>query len=179
VQEFITWLVRADQFWSIFGTFLGAVLGIPAGFYVNRWSSKHADRERKEQLFHAIRQAVEHNYALITEIECWINKQGTLFFNVDLTVLDATASLKYELLGDIPLCRKIDRVRFELAHLARKVDLVLEITHDPMKRMPRDIDGVVIADMLLGKLYESMRIHILNIRSELGSLEERLPKWGN
>ena len=50
---FVWWLLGTDPFWSLLGTFLGAVFGIPAGFYVNHLWSKHIERERKAQLLFA------------------------------------------------------------------------------------------------------------------------------
>ena len=51
---------------------------------------------------------MKKNKYLLGEIRRWISQPGaTPFFNVDLTVLDATATSKYEVLNDFELCRDI------------------------------------------------------------------------
>jgi len=117
-------IVTSNGFTTILGSFLGAVFGIPAGMRVNERHSSKQEKERKRQLLGAISQAVNHNDYLVGEIwtHFFVNSPQTIpTFNVDLTVLDATAGVKYEVL-DIGLCRGIDQLRYELSHLARKVD---------------------------------------------------------
>ena len=106
-------ILSAETFKSLVGTFLGALLGIPAGIALNTTWKHRTDRERIRLA--ALRQAVDQNMYLLGQIEDWISKGGAPFFNVDLTVLESTASMKYEVLDDIPLCRQIDHLRFELS----------------------------------------------------------------
>ncbi len=178
VAGFVWWLLGTDPFWSLFGTFIGALLGVPAGFWVNRWSSKHADRDRRSQLLSALRQTVDHNSYLIDQIEGWLNKDGFPFFNVDLPLLESTASLKYELL-DISLCRQIDQLRYELAHLGRKVNLLLELEFDPSAKRAFMRQGDVGTTSTYAELHpmlvDAIKVHIPPIRQTLQDLKSKLP----
>ncbi len=120
---------------SILGTFLGALLGIPAGIAVNHAWQKRTDNERRRQLRASLKSTVEANTNWLDQILAWVNKSGYPFFNVDLTVLESTAALKYEFLDDIPLCGEIDRLHFELIHFARKVDLLLSLQFNPQAHL--------------------------------------------
>ena len=124
---------------DILGIFLGALLGIPAGIWLNSIKKNRADKTRKEQLKSAIKESVKKNVGLLKQIEEWItNPGGTPFFNVDLPLLESTANLKYEILHDINLCREIDHFRYELTHLSRKIDLLLGLEFDSSARNVKD-----------------------------------------
>jgi hypothetical protein len=165
VAGFVWWLLGTDRFWSLLGTFIGALLGIPAGFWVYRWSSRHADRERRTQLLSSLQQAVKHNIDLVGEVEKWIGQEEYRYFNVDLTLLESTASLKYELL-DIDLCREIDHVRFELSHLGRKVDALLNLQINPWTGATHTI--------LRKGLVEAIKVHLDPLKKTLSGLQDRL-----
>ncbi len=156
---------------SILGTFLGALLGIPAGLAVNHAWRHREDRDRKAQLLEALRQAVDQNLYLMNQIEQWLSNKGMPFFNVDLTILDATASLKYELI-DIPLCRELDQLRFELSHLARKLDTAITLRFNPQAHISIDSPAKSMLGVLGPPLDKAIMDHIAPIRTKLLELQK-------
>ncbi len=166
-----------DVLKSILGTFLGALLGIPAGLMVNHAWRHRQDRDRRWQLLSAVRQTIDHNSYLIDQIEEWLNKNGFPFFNVDLSLLESTASLKYELL-DISLCRQIDQLRYELTLLGRKVNLLLELEFDPSAKRAVMRQGEVGTTSTYAELHpmvvDAIKAHIAPIRQTLQDLKSKL-----
>jgi hypothetical protein len=164
---------------TLLGTFLGALLGVFSGLAVNHAWSKQADHARRTQLKAVLRSAVDHNADLLVMIETVMGKGGFPTFNVDLPLLESTASLKYELL-DADLCREIDRLRYELTHLARKVDLLLKLEFDPSaKNVGLALDGSGETSeymQLRPKLVGAIIAHIAPINTMIANLQARLPK---
>lgn len=161
-----------EQIWgNILGTFVGAVLGIPVGCLVNSLSSKQINRTRRERLWAAIKETVIKNISLVGELEVYV-RAGSPFINVDLSLLDSTANLKYEVLDDIDLCREIDDLRFELEHLSRMVDLLLSLDFNPSARLAINTQGRLY-DQLRPELIDSITKRIKFIKPLLGKLRQQ------
>ena len=158
---------------TILGTFFGALLGIPAGFALNHFWSKSVDRARRAQLLSVFKRAIDQNAYLVGQIEEWLGKGGFPYFNVDLPLLESTASLKYELL-DAGLCQEIDHLRYELGHLARKVDLLLGLEFNPSAKFAISSPVGSIYNELRPKLVESIQVHLQPIRKTLDQLKGKL-----
>lgn len=106
----------------LFGTFLGALLTIVSGSLVNQSWRQRVDRERREQLRAAMKRVVSYDLDRLDDTPKQFADNGVPSRSMDLCLLDATASLKYELLGTA-FCGDIDRMRFDLAHTAPVVAL--------------------------------------------------------
>ncbi len=126
----------SDIITLILGTALGACLGIPAGLLLDRILRKKADATRRQQLRAAILNAVVSNADVVATLKDWIqHTDAWLSLNVDLSIFEATASLKYEVLDDFELCQAIDHLRFELSHLARTLDQLLDLDFHPSAKL--------------------------------------------
>lgn len=111
------------------GSFLGFLLGLRA----DRMILRQSDAERRKQLRSGLKTSIDHNNTLLGELSQWVESPGgTPHFNMDVTLLEATSVLKYELLNDVKLCEDIDRLRYELIHLSRKVDTLFNLRFDPI-----------------------------------------------
>lgn len=164
-----------EVIYDILGTFLGALLGIPAGIALNHAWSKRVDKTRRWQLRSALRDTVDRNAYLVGQIEKSINKPGCIsFLNVDLTLLESTSTLKYEVLDDIELCKQIDVLRYELVHFSRKVDLLLDLEVDPSARLATSAPAGSMYNLLHPKLAEAINVHIKPVKEMITSLQEKL-----
>lgn len=80
----------------------------------------------------ALLHCLDRNYSLVEEPEKKI-RLNLRDYNppepLDLTVLNATAVKKYELLG-VPTCESVDRARYELMSLDTKLDVVRRLVAD-------------------------------------------------
>lgn len=164
-----------EVIYDILGTFLGALLGIPAGIALNHAWSKRVNKTRRKQLRSALRDTVDRNASLVGQIEGWINKPGGIsFLNVDLTLLESTSTLKYEVLDDIELCKQIDDLRYELVHFSRKVDLVLDLEVDSSARLATSAPAGSMYNTLRPKLVEAINVRIKLVKKMITSLQEKL-----
>jgi hypothetical protein len=141
-----------DNAAQILLTFLAALLGIPAGFALEHSLNKRRDKARHVSLTNTLRETLERNRDLLNNIQHQLTKADPIFFNVELTVLESTGATMYELL-DPALCAGIDSIRYELAHFAREVDILLELEFNATAR------GLQLAD---GRnFYESYRTSLV------------------
>src|SRR5690348_14989318 len=85
-------MIMEEPWLTLLGTFLGALLGVFSGLAVNHAWSKRADNARRTQLKAVIRRAVDHNAGLVSTIEEMFGKGLAPTFNVDLPLLESTAS---------------------------------------------------------------------------------------
>ncbi|MBI2165311.1 MAG: hypothetical protein HYU29_02765 [Chloroflexi bacterium] len=114
-----------DFFRSLLTTFLGAVLAILTafgGWWFSGKGKRKAAELRRSQLAKALSQSLEHNLEL-AKLASQLTEKQRLTVNVDLSVLEATRSLKYDILLDIDLSRDVDEVSYQLASLRRLIDL--------------------------------------------------------
>ena len=116
---------------TLAGSFAGAALGVPAGFWVNHLWSKHQSGQDTVQLSEALRATIQGNIELLDKLTAMVAAGGVPFFNLDLTVMDATATLKYKTL-DTSVAQEVDRLRYDLSRIARNVDLYVSLYYDTL-----------------------------------------------
>jgi hypothetical protein len=116
-------------------TFFGVVAAVPAGLWLNRLAQRREERERKAQsaerqaqLIHALHETLVVNQHYLQAF--LDDNDAVLLDGVDLTVLEATASLKYEILGDIGLARDIDKLRASLAEIGEGIKMMVRAQYD-------------------------------------------------
>lgn len=153
-------------------TLLGAVIGIPIALVIDRHLAarrKAEERqqahtltlERKLQLIESLEAALRKNQQLVQQMKTELTPQSVIFYNVDTLLLDSTSSIKYQLIEDLRLDQLLDSIRYELAHLHRKVDLQVEIEFSAFKAMQR-------YQVRRSQLISAIRDHFPRIESEIG-----------
>ena len=121
------------SFWGNFlsnalATLLGVFMGIPIGLWVNRMLISSSMEKKREDLIRVLQETVEKNLNLVNQMSREISPHFTITYNVDTTLLESTASIKYEIINNLELNRTLDTVRYELLHLYRQVDILLDLT---------------------------------------------------
>jgi hypothetical protein len=107
-----------QDFWAGLLVF---IIGLPIGLAIDRLIRHRGDKAKRRQLLQALNPSLNANLVRIDALIA-----DTTQFTVDrldLTVLDATASLKYEFLGDFQLAQEIDQVRAEMADAQHMLEL--------------------------------------------------------
>lgn len=140
--------------------------------YVIQPRELKAKANRQRQVLLALKEAVEKNRGLIKDIQRYLS-DGLPYFNVDLTLLDATASLKWEVIPNADICRQADLVRFELAHAARKVDRLMHLFVDSSARTTElEFDGKAVTayDFLRSHLVKSLNDHLPSVADRCSEL---------
>ena len=127
-----------------------------------------AEREdRKKQLLEYVAASLEKNLSLLKDVRQHLAESKIPTFNFDLAVLDATASLKYEL-ASVPLCSAIDSARFELWHAARKIEVMFTLYFNPESRRSVMSDGKMTTSLqqLLPTLQSSLSEQLATVEKE-------------
>jgi|TARA_Y100000031_G_C8041011_1_gene301673 hypothetical protein len=120
-----------DFFRSLATTFLGAMFAILAaigGWWLGGKQRRKADALRRSQLAQALAETLEDNLGLVRSAS-QLRDQGLLTVNIDLSLLDATRTLKYEVFQDINLSRDIDEIDYQLASLHRLIALRFDMEY--------------------------------------------------
>jgi hypothetical protein len=136
---------------NISATFLGVLLGIPAALWLDRSISRRREKQEREakqavererllELLRLLRETLERNREIIERMSKELTPDSLITYNVDPSLLDSTASLKYEIINDLDLNRQLDLLRYELQHLHRKVELRWEIELGPIRAMNLYLD---------------------------------------
>ena len=123
--------LNADFFRSLVTTFVGALLAIGTavgGWWLSGRRRRKAAAVRRGQLAYALAQSLEHDLE-IAKAASELPEDKILTVNVDLSLIEATRSLKYDVFGDIDLSRDIDEVGYQLASLRRLLELRLEMEY--------------------------------------------------
>jgi hypothetical protein len=102
------------------------------------------ERERKRMIRTLLKENFERNLSLLQEIERdmtgrtidGVRKVPT--YNVDLPILESTAGLiQFEVLEDLKVYTVIDKARYELTHVARKINWLADMNF----KRPKDLPG--------------------------------------
>lgn len=125
-------------FWQNFvsnglATLLGVIVGIPIGLWLDRRRSARETKGRQRSLLSTIAGTLLMNLAVLDSLAPNLTPDDVPLLNVDPTVLDATAGLKWEIIDDAELNAALDLVRYALQDLRRKLDLQLEMENSSFK----------------------------------------------
>jgi len=164
------------SFWQDFvsnslATVLGVLVGIPVALCLNRFLTRRQESretskqqvlatQRRHQLLQILREALQKNRDLVLQMEQELRPKTLIFYNVDTQLLEATSSIKYEILDELELSRLLDSIRYELLHLHRKVELQLEIEYSAFKAMGN------YGETRAG-LVQAIRAHFPRIKDEI------------
>lgn len=121
--------VSGEVLLVVLACFVSFILGLVA----DRIMQKNSEGEKRKQLRTGLKTVINHNDELMGGLSTWVQDPGTTpHFNVDIALLDATSAIKYELLSDVSLCKDVDKLRYELTHLSRKVDVLFSLRFNPI-----------------------------------------------
>jgi hypothetical protein len=128
---------------------------------------------KRLQLLSLFQEAMKKNLQLVNQAEEELKEQ-VIFYNVDTTLLESTASLKYELIENIELNRLVDSVRYELEHFHRKIDLQLEIWISAQENSEQVIEEERILDTPNRRLIHMRRQIIGSIFAQANRIKQEI-----
>lgn len=132
---------------------------------------------RERQMLFALKEAAEKNIFLVTEGQKYLDAGGHPYYDLDLTLLDATASLKWDIIQSVEICKQTDLVRFELAHASRKLDQLVNLFFNPSSRAVNlTIDGMKVSAFhwMDSHLRESLKQQLPRVSGECKKLSEMI-----
>jgi len=167
---------------GVLATSFGAFIGILSALWLDRRGVRQRDkreqkaeedrrRSRREHLLRLLRDTFDRNRGIISRLEKSVSSKESVTFNVDLTQLESTASLKYELIDDLDLNRRLDRARYALSHLSRAVELHAGVLFDPARM--RSTLGP-LPDMVTKEVREALSITRKAINEAVEAIDEAL-----
>ena len=114
---------------SVVTTSLGAFLALllaALGWWITGRAGRKSASRRRTQLVQALWETIEFNLEVAKEASEVV---GNTYFavNIDLSLLESTRSLKYEVLDDINLSRDVDEVSYQFSSLYRLIAIELEM----------------------------------------------------
>ncbi len=151
---------------ELIGSFAGAMLGIPAGMELNRQWQQEVDQAKKQQFIGVLRSAVGRVFDEAQLLAAWLvdqNADGAPMATLDSVVLDSTATTKYEVLGDLPTCEAIDKLRFQISVINTELDILRRLEFDPVARRPLYDRGAPF-------LHAQKEILVVKLRAQLPAL---------
>ena len=117
-----------SAFWQqLITTFVGVLLGIPAGLFLESRLGAHARDEQARQLRQAIGVALDHNVALLKQLSVELAQQPLQTvptYSLDLALLNATSYEAYRTLSDVAAAVAVGHAAYELGHLDSKLELL-------------------------------------------------------
>jgi hypothetical protein len=162
----------------------GAVATIAIAVFVYRWQqTEQAQREsavraeRRQQLLTAVRQNVMDNRERVAQIQAVLPQQ-IVFQNLDLSILDSTASLKYEVLDDIDFCRRLDSLRAESRQAYTQLDQLRNVDFDgTLRSLTLNINdqNVSAYGHMRHALVASLTDHLARLREQCDQLLAHWP----
>jgi len=107
---------------NLIATLIGVSVGFIAAYRYNEYRIEKTRKEREQALLKSIKatliEASENIQNIIKKPnQIWLSKP-------DITVLESTASIKYEIIKDLELNGEIDRILFALSNLSSLVWMV-------------------------------------------------------
>jgi hypothetical protein len=138
VFGFFNWLFK-EQPESSFArdlivAFVALPLGIPFGLWVNRRLQRTQERGRRAQLLKQLASVLNANVGYLRQAHNVMlsDVYKVPSFPLDLVTLEATANVRYELLYDHSLREAIDKAHFELRHVNRRFEILVDrAVYDP------------------------------------------------
>jgi hypothetical protein len=113
---------------AVLTEFLSACFGFLSALWVDRLISRKRAKSESSQLKTALLATIEKNIDLIQKLtEKMKRSDFRPLYPLDLTILDATAVRKYELLNSVEVCVSIDNTRYDLIRLNDKLSLLRKL----------------------------------------------------
>ncbi len=137
--------------WILIGVIGAAILTKVLLPSVGRWGYekliterkvREKDRKRKQQIRLLLRESFAWNLELLEKMDHMMSNKNEKerqvpTFNIDIPILESTAGLiQLEVLDDVEAYKVIDRARFELSHVERKVNWVSNMYMNRPRSLP-------------------------------------------
>ncbi len=143
---------------NLVSTAIGACLGFLGAWYLEKRRENKEKRERFNLLRESLCNVLKHNKELLEQLREEVRPDYVVFYHIDLLALKETQILKYEGFDNSIIAQKIDRVRYELEHLQRKIDKQFELAFQEHLQNQR------------ARIVQSIQAHIPSILKEVEEL---------
>ncbi len=173
-------LERVSTFWGQFlpnlvATLIGAFVGFLLALRFDHARESRSRMEQEASLLRAARDAAEHNVQLIAQLKPILFAAPPMpSFEMDTVILDALVPQLVQLSSDTDLLARLNDFRFQLHHINRKLDHLLNHGFTPISVTPL-AQGVTLT---AGNLEKSGKETLLpSINARIASPETLQRQW--
>jgi hypothetical protein len=124
---------------SIAGAFIGGLLAIFAGLAVYSLQTLHQHHqevkiklEQKRILLEGLKKSLEDNIEIMNSIIQSKDGSTILLNNINLSYFQSTSQIKYQMLDNIQLAKKIDDLTFKMSALEQAIKNIQTIYFNPL-----------------------------------------------
>ena len=129
---------------NLLATAIGIVIGIPVALELARrqqaaeqtaTTQREEERaaDRRRQFLNMIQLSLATNSSFLRSVADRLVPGSVIYPNLDIEQLEATSSLKYEIVDDLRLNAQLDLVRFNLRFIRRLLDLSLDLSYSQQR----------------------------------------------
>ena len=116
---------------GVLATLIGVIVGIPIAFLIDRRIRERRQNEDSFSILSALKDEISHNIGLLEQMQKEL-PTTVIFYNLDLSVWEATSSKMLDTIRNKELVRQISSVYYEYQHLSRKVDVQFHMHYSSM-----------------------------------------------
>lgn len=125
---------------NLLATIMGVVIGIPVALELTRRQQRAEEEaivaegerratQRRTQYLKMMQFSLVTNATFLRSVAKNLKPGRAIYSNLDIEQLEATASLKYEIIDDLKLSAQLDVVRFNLRFIRRLLNLSLDFSY--------------------------------------------------
>jgi len=149
-----------------------AIITLFAAIAIPLWNERRADKKERLYVYNYLYRNLEKNLKLIRQLKSEI-PNIVPYYNLDLGAWHLIAP-KVTLLNKKPLEERIFSVYYELSHLSRKVDILVDMQHKSLYAVtPHNVD---IYDTSMNALINAILQHIPKLEKQIKELLSELKK---
>lgn len=161
-----------QNFWpQALATLIGVLIALLIDLFIRR-SIERKEHSRliagkaaeRKYLLTSLLDTLKRDRRLLEQMKQEVGPDYVIFYHVDLTLFEATAKIKYEIIDDPGLNETIDTLRYELEHLCRKVDMQFKMQYSAI-RLKHDLYEAIHKGIT-----DSISQHIPHILPQLDSI---------
>jgi len=147
---------------NLFATLIGASVGIPIALIIDRIIQRRKGNDTKLILLYSLLDTLSLNLGILSDLEQNIKKSKLNLYHFDIESLNYTNLLRYELISDLELIRRLEKVRYHSNRLQRILDLMIEL---PMSSM--GANRIEVAKELMDKFIEMILLVAQPLKKEI------------
>ena len=180
-MEFFTLGFWQDFTSNFVATLFGVLIGIPVALLIDRLASKKQDEreaeiqreiflQKQKQLLLMVKETLQSNLEIIDWAADELEPETILVYNVDTQLLESTSSIKYEIIENTELNRRLDSIRYELLYLHHKLELQFGIAFISYAAMSNYMERRKELIRVIKDRLPTIRAKIMTALSEISAL---------
>ncbi len=124
-----------DNAFTFIATLFGILIGIPVALWIDRKTRISSQREKAIAVLSALKEEINHNVALLRQIQTELKPNSVIYYNMDMNTWRAASLEEFEDVIFNEVLRKIFRIYYEYEHMSRKIDTQFNMHYSIVRSM--------------------------------------------